>query len=145
MQTLFDHVQAVFKSQMEQKRVGFTAESAEDLPKIRADANKMTWVLTNLVSNALRYVNEGGHIRVLAKKVGGQVHLSVSDDGPGIPAEYQAKIFQKFVQVKGREAGGTGLGLAICKEIVRAHSGAIWVESIPGQGSTFTFTVPVAR
>ena len=67
------------------------------------------------------------------------------DDGPGIQPEYQSKIFQKFVQVKGQEAGGTGLGLAICKEIVRAHGGAIWVESSAGQGSTFTFTVPVAQ
>jgi NtrC-family two-component system sensor histidine kinase KinB len=81
----------------------------------------------------------------MAKKVGEQVHLSVRDDGPGIPPAYQTKIFQKFVQVKGQEAGGTGLGLAICKEIVRAHGGTIWVESILGQGSTFTFTVPVAR
>jgi NtrC-family two-component system sensor histidine kinase KinB len=102
-------------------------------------------VLTNLISNALRYVSEGGHIHVMAKKVGEQVHLSVRDDGPGIPPEYQTKIFQKFVQVKGRGAGGTGLGLAICKEIVRAHGGMIWVESILGQGSTFTFTVPVAH
>jgi NtrC-family two-component system sensor histidine kinase KinB len=69
----------------------------------------------------------------------------VQDDGPGIPAEYQSRNFQKFVQVKGREAGGTGLGLAICKEIVRAHGGAIWVESSPGHGSTFTFTLPIAR
>jgi NtrC-family two-component system sensor histidine kinase KinB len=69
----------------------------------------------------------------------------VRDDGPGIPKEYQSKIFQKFVQVKGQQTGGTGLGLAICKEIVRAHGGAIWVESSPGQGSTFTFTLPVAQ
>ena len=63
--------------------------------------------------------------------------------GPGIPEEYQTRIFHKFVQVKGQEAGGSGLGLAICKEIVRAHGGTIWVDSAPGQGSTFTFTLPV--
>jgi NtrC-family two-component system sensor histidine kinase KinB len=73
------------------------------------------------------------------------VHLSGRDNGLGIPFEYQTKIFQKLVQVKGQELGGTGLDLAICKEIVRAHGGTIWVESILGQGSTFTFTVPVAR
>jgi NtrC-family two-component system sensor histidine kinase KinB len=142
--TLFEYVYDVFKAQMERKRVELIAALTEDLPPIRADANKITWVLTNLISNALRYVSEGGHIRFTARKVGDQVHLSVRDDGPGIPPEYQTKIFQKFVQVKGQEAGGTGLGLAICKEIVRAHGGTIWVESIPGQGSTFTFTVPVA-
>jgi NtrC-family two-component system sensor histidine kinase KinB len=71
--------------------------------------------------------------------------VSVTDDGPGIPLEYQSKIFQKFVQVNGQEPGGTGLGLAICKEIVRAHRGTIWVESSPGHGSIFTFTLPIAE
>ena len=69
----------------------------------------------------------------------------MSDDGPGIPYEFQTKIFQKFVQVKGDKASGSGLGLAICREIVRAHSGAIWVDSTPGRGSTFTFTLPVSQ
>jgi NtrC-family two-component system sensor histidine kinase KinB len=141
---LVAHVKAVFKGQTEKRSVELALQMADDLPKIRADANKITWVLTNLVSNALRYVKESGHIRITGKKIGTQVHLSVCDDGPGVPPEYQTKIFEKFVQVKGQETGGTGLGLAICKEIVRAHGGTIWVESNPGQGSTFTFTVPVA-
>ncbi len=144
VQTLLEYVQTIFMNQVEQKHVELTWELLQDLPDIRADSNKITWVLTNLISNALRYVDEGGHIQVAAKRIGPHVHLSVRDDGPGIPREYQAKIFQKFVQVKGREAGGTGLGLAICKEIVRAHGGTIWAESESGQGSTFTFTVPVA-
>ena len=143
--TLFDHVEAVFKSQMDMKEVSLTSELTGELPKVRADANKITWVLTNLISNALRYVSKGGHISLMAHRIGPHVHLSVRDDGPGIPPEYQSKIFQKFVQVKGQEAGGSGLGLAICKEIVRAHGGAIWVESSAGRGSTFTFTLPVAQ
>jgi NtrC-family two-component system sensor histidine kinase KinB len=142
--TLFDHVQAVFKSQVEMKHVQLTSDLSGDLPPVRADANKIAWVLTNLISNALRYVQQGGHIRFMARKIGPHVHVSVRDDGPGIPPEYQTKIFQKFVQVKGQEAGGSGLGLAICKEIVRAHGGTIWVESSSGQGSNFTFTLPVA-
>jgi two-component system, NtrC family, sensor histidine kinase KinB len=142
--TLFNHVQAVFKNQMDMKEATLTTELAEYIPKVRADANKITWVLTNLISNALRYAGRDGHIALMAQRVGPHVHLSVRDNGPGIPPEYQSRIFQKFVQVKGQEAGGTGLGLAICKEIVRAHGGAIWVESSPGQGSTFTFTLPVA-
>ncbi len=141
--TLFDHAKAVFRSQLDMKEVSLTSEPTEDLPGVRADANKITWVLTNLISNALRYVSKGGHVVLTADKIGAHVHLSVRDDGPGVPPEYQSKIFQKFVQVKGQEAGGTGLGLAICKEIVRAHGGAIWVESHPGEGSTFTFTLPV--
>jgi NtrC-family two-component system sensor histidine kinase KinB len=127
------------------KQVKLSSELTGDLPKVRADANKVTWVLTNLISNALRYVRQDGQIQIVAKKIGSHVHLSVRDDGPGIPTEYQSRIFQKFVQVKGQQSGGTGLGLAICKEIVRAHGGAIWVESSPGQGSTFTFTLPVAQ
>lgn len=140
--TLFEHAKAIFKSQMDMKEVKLTSELAADLPSVRADANKITWVLSNLISNALRYVSKGGCIELMAHRVGPHVHLSVRDDGPGISPEYQSKIFQKFVQVKGQETDGTGLGLAICKEIVRAHGGAIWVESLPGQGSTFTFTLP---
>jgi NtrC-family two-component system sensor histidine kinase KinB len=143
--TLFDHVDAIFNNQMDIKGVTLSLEQSADLLIIRADANKITWVLTNLISNALRYVNKGGHIQLMAQRIGPHVHLSVRDDGPGIPLEYQLKIFQKFVQVKGQEAGGTGLGLAICKEIVRAHGGTIWVESSSGQGSTFTFTLPVIQ
>lgn len=145
VRALVEHVQTVFKGQMEKKSIGFTVRLGKDLPELRADSNKITWVLTNLISNALRYVKEGGHIQILGERIGGQVHLSVHDDGPGIPPEYQTRIFQKFVQVKGRQAGGSGLGLTICKEIVRAHGGTIWVESKPGGGSTFTFTVPVAQ
>ncbi len=143
--TLFEHVKTVFKNQMDMKEVSLTSELTGDMPKVRADANKVAWVLTNLISNALRYVSKGGHISLMAHRIGPHVHLSVRDDGPGIPPEYQSKIFQKFVQVKGQEAGGTGLGLAICKEIVRAHGGAIWVESSAGRGSTFAFTLPVAQ
>jgi NtrC-family two-component system sensor histidine kinase KinB len=143
IETLFEHVRTVFKSQLDMQAVDLVSEIPGELPRVRADANKITWVLTNLVSNALRYVGKGGRIALRARKIGPNVHLSVQDNGPGIPQAYQSKIFQKFVQVKGREAGGTGLGLAICKEIVRAHAGAIWVDSSPDTGSTFTFTLPI--
>ncbi len=141
--TLFDHVRTVFKGQLDMQEVDLVSQIPGELPRVRADANKITWVLTNLVSNALRYVGRGGRIALRAQRIGPNVHLSVQDNGPGIPQAYQSKIFQKFVQVKGREPGGTGLGLAICKEIVRAHAGAIWVDSSPDTGSTFTFTLPI--
>ncbi|MBN1907760.1 MAG: HAMP domain-containing protein [Deltaproteobacteria bacterium] len=143
--TLFKYVEEVFKSQLNIKGVNLMTRLNEDVPDIHADANKVTWVMTNLVSNSLRYVSNGGHINITANRVGSTVHISVNDDGPGIPAEYQKKIFNKFVQVKGHESEGTGLGLAICKEIVRAHGGRIWVESGTGHGSTFIFTLPVAE
>jgi NtrC-family two-component system sensor histidine kinase KinB len=141
---VFNQIQTIFRGQLEMKSVHLSVEPPEDPLLVRADANKITWVLTNLISNALRYVGEDGRIQLRAKRLGSQVQMAVQDNGPGIPPEYQSRIFQKFVQIRGREAGGTGLGLAICKEIVRAHGGSIWVESGPGQGSTFSFTLPAA-
>ncbi len=144
VQTLAQKVIEVMKAQADSKGIMFAETLPENLPWVKADANKMTWVLTNLIANALRYTDSGGHIHLSAKHLGPYVHLSVSDDGPGIPYKDQSKIFDKFVQIKTSKAlGGTGLGLAICKEIVRAHGGSIWVDSTPGEGSTFTFTLPV--
>jgi NtrC-family two-component system sensor histidine kinase KinB len=111
--TLLENVRKIFKSQVDMKEVLLSVEVFGDLPTIQADANKITWVLTNLMSNALRYVGKGGHIQLMARRIGPHIHLSVRDDGPGIPAEYQSRIFDKFVQVKGQESGGSGLGLAI--------------------------------
>lgn len=142
----FERAVAVLKNQAEEKGVEVTAAAGPDLPQVRADTNKITWVLTNLISNALRYTEAGGWIRLRAERAGSQVHLSVADNGEGIPYEYQSRIFDKFVQVKGQKSpGGSGLGLTICKEIVRAHGGTIWFDSIPGQGTTFTFTLPVVE
>jgi NtrC-family two-component system sensor histidine kinase KinB len=112
---------------------------------VRADPTKITWVLNNLVSNALRYTEAGGHIRLSAQANGPAVELSVADDGAGIPYALQPKIFDKFVQVDDEQSSGTGLGLSICKEIVEAHGGRIWVDSAPGEGSTFTFTLRAAE
>jgi two-component system, NtrC family, sensor histidine kinase KinB len=145
MNAIFGQIKDVFKKQVETKRVNLASNIPDNLPAVRADENKIMWVLTNLISNALRYVRPEGNIKLSADRISGYVHVSVADDGPGIPLEYQSKIFQKFVQVNGQEPGGTGLGLAICKEIVRAHRGTIWVESAPGHGSVFTFTLPVAE
>ncbi|KAB2890500.1 MAG: HAMP domain-containing protein [Desulfobulbaceae bacterium] len=142
--TLFEHAQDIFKGQVGMKRVELQVDNVEQLPPVVADTNKIVWVLSNLVSNALRYVEEGGHIHLMADKAGDHIRISVQDDGIGIPEEYQTRIFQKFVRVNKKESGRTGLGLAICKEIVRAHGGTIWVESDQRSGSTFMFTVPVA-
>jgi NtrC-family two-component system sensor histidine kinase KinB len=141
--TLFDHARDIFKGQVSMKHINLTIDDTEFMPLVRADTNKIVWVLSNLISNALRYVEEGGHIRLSAAKKGADVNIAVHDDGAGIPQEWQTKIFQKFVRVNKQESGRTGLGLAICKEIIRAHGGTIWVESNVGRGSTFTFTLPV--
>jgi NtrC-family two-component system sensor histidine kinase KinB len=144
IRVLFEKAATVFKTQAEEKGVSLSFNVPEELPNVKADDNKITWVLTNLISNALRYTHSGGNVRLSAESLGPYVQISVSDNGPGIPYEYQSKIFDKFVQVKSDKAvGGSGLGLAICKEIVRAHGGTIWVDSVPGAGSTFTFTLPI--
>jgi NtrC-family two-component system sensor histidine kinase KinB len=82
-------------------------------------------------------------ISIRAEESNNFVTISVKDNGKGIPLEYQSKIFQKFARVNENESSGTGLGLAICKEIIRAHGGTIWVDSAPGKGSCFYFTIPV--
>ncbi len=139
---MLEKVKSLFMNQAMEKEVELSVVVESEM-EVKADANKMAWVLTNLLSNGLRYVPRGGHIRLSAQRAGDQIYISVSDDGPGIPPEYQTKIFQKFFQMKAdQETGGSGLGLAIAKEIVRAHGGTIWVDSTPGQGSTFTFTLP---
>jgi NtrC-family two-component system sensor histidine kinase KinB len=143
MYPLFERIIAIFAPQCAEKGVQLLCDELPDLLPVHADASKIAWVLTNLVSNALRYVPSGGKIQLIARAFGGAVHVSVKDDGPGIPQEYQSTIFERFRQVPGRlSVGGSGLGLAISKEIVKAHGGTIWVDSASGAGSTFTFTLP---
>ncbi len=133
----------LLKIQAEDKQVEIISQMAGNLPKVEADFNKVTWVMTNLIANALRYAKKT--IEVVTRRHGTWISIAVVDDGPGIDPAYQQKIFDKFVQVKTeKDVGGTGLGLAICKEIIKAHGGTIWVDSTPGHGSTFTFTLPVS-
>ena len=146
VRSFFETVVEFFKGQADQKGIMVSFDVPEGLPRVKADGNKITWVLTNLISNALHFTPPGGIIRLKAEAFGPFVQISVSDNGPGIPYEYQSKIFDKFVQVKRDHIlGGSGLGLAISKEIVRAHGGTIWVDSVPGAGSTFTFTLPTLK
>lgn len=141
---LIERALSTFKVQAQEQRVELTPVLPNELPLVRADANKITWVLTNLIANALRYTERGGRIEVKVSPRIDVIHISVRDNGAGIPVDYQSKIFDKFVQVEtDKDVGGSGLGLAICKEIVKANNGSIWVESTPGEGSTFTFTLPM--
>jgi len=143
---LSEQAVAMMKGQAEAKNIQLDLEVPADLPDVVADPTKIEWVLVNLLANAVRYTPEQGHIRLKGEGIGGQVHFSVSDDGEGVPYELQSRIFDKFVQVKGAGTPeGSGLGLAICKEIVRAHRGTIWLDSTPGHGSTFTFTLPLVN
>lgn len=134
-----------FLDQAASKEVSLIFEADDDLPKVKADPEKIQWVLNNLISNALKYTNAGDEISLSAQVKHGKMCVSVKDTGVGIPPEYLDKLFDRFVQVKGYdlEVRGTGLGLAIAKEIVEAHGGEIWCESKLDSGSIFTFTLPL--
>ncbi len=109
------------------------------------DAEFMTRVVANLVGNALKFTPEEGTVVIRVRSDGEGARLEVQDSGPGIPPEYQARIFEKFGQVEPREGKhmlSTGLGLTFCKLIVEAHGGEIGVDSVLGQGSTFWFRIP---
>ncbi len=112
----------------------------------RADAERLQQVLFNLVDNAIKYGRPGGSVVIGAQKNDNkQIELWVRDDGPGIPPEAQTRVFERFYRVdkaRSRDAGGTGLGLAIVKHIVQSHGGEVWVESEPGKGAAFFFTLP---
>jgi signal transduction histidine kinase len=127
------------------KKLAFKVEVASELPAGRGDSRRLTQVLINLVGNAIKFT-DAGEVAVKATANNGSFHVLVRDTGPGISAADQAKLFQEFQQADNaitRKKGGTGLGLAISKRIVEMHGGKIWVESQPGQGSTFAFRLPV--
>jgi two-component system sensor histidine kinase BaeS len=110
-----------------------------------ADQARVTQVVTNLVDNAVKYTGAGGSVRVRVWEQAGGGGLAVSDTGPGIGPEDLPKVFDRFFRLdaaRTRARGGSGLGLAICKELVEAHGGRIWADSVPGAGSTFTLTLP---
>jgi signal transduction histidine kinase len=127
------------------KRLAFKLELAPDLPRGHGDGRRLTQVLINLVGNAIKFT-DAGEVAIKAQADNGSFHVSVRDTGPGISSADQARLFQEFQQADNaitRKKGGTGLGLAISKRIVEMHGGRILVESQPGQGSTFAFTLPV--
>lgn len=112
---------------------------------VNVDGDRIEQVIYNLVDNAIKYGRAGGSIKVAAQQEGESLRMRVQDDGPGIPADAQERIFERFFRVdraRSRDQGGTGLGLAIVKHIVQFHGGKVWVESSPAQGSSFYFTLP---
>ncbi len=134
------------RPQAERAGLHLTVELPADMPPVLADAERIQQVITNLVHNAIKFTPSGGQVTIAASLAEDDVIISVQDTGVGIPAEDLPRIFERFYKVdRARASGGTGLGLAIAKHIVQAHSGRIWAESVEGRGSTFYFTLPVAR
>jgi signal transduction histidine kinase len=127
------------------KKLAFKVEMAPKLPPGHGDGRRLTQGLINLVGNAIKFT-DAGEVTIKAEANNGSFYVSVRDTGPGISAADQAKLFQEFQQADNaitKKKSGTGLGLAISKRIIEMHGGRIWVESQVGQGSTFTFTLPV--
>jgi signal transduction histidine kinase len=115
-----------------------------DLPAVTGDHDRIVQVLDNLVGNALRYTPARGSITIAAVPQGNELLVSVADTGAGIQPDHLAHIFDRFWQSDRTRRTGAGLGLAICKGIVEAHGGRIWATSVPGAGTTFFFTLPIA-
>lgn len=133
-----------FRTLAEAGRLRLEAEVPPDLPEIACDCNRVAQVLSNLLGNAVKFTPPGGSIRVSAEEAGGEILVSVSDTGPGIPEDQLTKVFDMYWQAAATRKLGSGLGLAIAKGIVEANGGKIWAESEPGQGARFFFTVPPA-
>ena len=143
-----------FQGQLEARQLNVSLELDENMPRIEADPARVRQMLYNLVSNAIKFTYPGGHITIGAKPVDDDEHppshyaITVSDTGIGIPPEEQTHVWDRFYRLAAplvAESSGLGVGLAIVKSLAEAHAGRVWVESTPGEGSTFTITLPIKR
>jgi signal transduction histidine kinase len=136
------------RMQFEEKHVNLAIDISDNATSLVADEQQLSWVITNLVTNALKYTKSGGSVTVRAMQNETALQLEVEDTGEGIAPENLKKIFDKFVQVKSASLstpGSVGLGLAIAKEIVESYGGKIWAESEIEKGSKFVFVIPLQR
>jgi signal transduction histidine kinase len=132
----------------EERDQRFTVSVEKDIPDVEADPDRISQVLANLLTNANKYAPEGSEVRLAATRVGEEVEFAVSDDGPGLGEEELEHVFDRFWRAESGETqsvGGTGLGLAIARSLVELHGGAITVNSVPGEGATFRFVLPIAK
>jgi signal transduction histidine kinase len=137
---------ALVRERAVRQGVGLTANVDESVRLIEADERKVKQILFNLLSNAIKFTPRGGHVTLAAQVAGDQAEISVGDTGIGISAADQQRIFEDFFQVgAGNNQEGTGLGLALTKKLVELHGGLLRVESAPGTGSRFSFTIPLGK
>jgi two-component system phosphate regulon sensor histidine kinase PhoR len=133
--------------QAEAKKINMKEDIRQGLPDVMADETLISQVLFNLIDNAIKYTPDGGRIEVRARDAGDFVRVDVEDTGVGIMEKDLPRIFERFYRVdkaRSRQMGGTGLGLSIVKHIVQEHGGEVSVQSVPGKGSVFSFTIPKA-
>lgn len=142
---LVDEKVLAFSFTAKERSVDISGHLGESIPQIAFDSQRIGQVLNNLLSNALKFTPDNGSIKVTTTSQDGQITVSVTDTGVGIPEEKKPLLFSKYGQLSGaiRKEGGTGLGLYISKGIIESHGGKIWVESKPGGGTTVAFTLPI--
>jgi two-component system OmpR family sensor kinase len=131
----------------EERNQRLTVAVEKGLPEVQADPDRIAQVLVNLLTNANKYAQEGARVRLTAGRNGKTVEFAVSDNGPGLAEEERDHVFERFWRAQSGETqavGGTGLGLAISKSLVELHGGKISAESVPGEGATFRFVLPIA-
>jgi two-component system, NtrC family, sensor histidine kinase KinB len=144
-QIIKNSTNAVYSAAKE-KEIDIVVETKSDLPDIKADVDKITWVLNNFLTNAIKYAPVNSTLTIDCHKADDHISFSVIDKGPGIDEVYLGRIFERYFQVPGRsDKKGSGIGLAICKEFIEAMKGKIWVKSAIGEGSTFGFDIPIAK
>jgi two-component system, OmpR family, phosphate regulon sensor histidine kinase PhoR len=147
MQAAAQSVLEELTRQAQERAITISLKIPEQLPDVRADAQRLHQVLFNLLDNAIKYTQAGGRVTILAAEKDGAIETAVADDGVGIGPEHLPHVFERFYRVdkaRSRELGGTGLGLSIVKHIVQSHGGRVWAESQIEKGSTFYFTLPAA-
>jgi len=145
LRDLIDKTISEFKKKIEQKDHKIKINISPQLPLVKVDPEQIEVVFRNLLDNAVKYTPDGGEIYISALEKAENIYIEVADNGIGISAEHLPRIFERFYRVnkdRSRKLGGTGLGLAIVKHIVQVHKGTIGVESKPGKGSKFFFTLP---
>lgn len=146
--TFVQRVAADFAPLAQEESIVLKTDIAQELPVISADADRLRQIFANLLTNALVHTSSGGSITVKAARTETGVRFAVVDTGPGLTFEQVAHVFERFYRTddaRQRDRGGSGLGLAITQELVKLHSGRIWVESTPGQGSVFCFEIPAGQ
>jgi signal transduction histidine kinase len=146
--TAIDNALTLIRERALRSGISLAAEIDPQLGEFKADERKLKQILLNLLSNAVKFTPAGGNIRVAAHPLADMVEIAVTDTGVGIAPEDQAAAFEEFKQVGSdytRKAEGTGLGLALTRKFVELHGGAMRLESEPGKGSTFSFTLPMNR
>jgi len=141
---LLTQAEATFRQVAAEKEIQFEVSSLAEELILRADEDRATQVLGNLLGNAFKFTPAGGRVTLAASRTAEGAEFRVSDTGPGLTQEQIGQLFQRYWQGRPGDRRGVGLGLTIARGIVETHGGRVWVDSTPGKGSTFCFTLPLA-